>query len=140
VIPGEDILKALQLAPKTQALRIERIRATRRGTFVHICSYTPPTIGEHIDKDDLIHTPMLKMVSNILGLKLVKRVENIIADIADYYIADKLGIRVGQPILTIEGITYNERNDPVDYCISHLPGDGYSYTVIRGRDGYNKFI
>jgi DNA-binding GntR family transcriptional regulator len=138
--PGEEIYKALQLEPKTSVLRIERIRGTRRGPFVHICSYSPPGIGEHINKDDLIRIPMFQVISESLGMKLVKRVENIVANIADYYIANKLGIRVGQPVLTIESVTFNEHNVPVDYSISQLPGDGYSYTVIRGRDGYNKFI
>ncbi|HJX03528.1 MAG TPA: GntR family transcriptional regulator [Dehalococcoidia bacterium] len=138
--PGEEIIKALQLEPKTSVLRIERMRSTRRGPFIHICSYSPPGVGEHINKDDLIRTPMLQVISENLGMKLVKRVDNIVANIADYYIADKLGIRVGQPVLTIESVTFNERNVPIDYCISHLPGDGYSYTVIRDRDGRNKFI
>ena len=75
-----------------------------------------------------------QVISENLGMKLVKRVDNIVANIADYYIADKLGIRVGQPVLTIESVTFNERNVPIYYCISHLPGDGYSYTVIRDRD------
>jgi GntR family transcriptional regulator len=75
----------------------------------------------------------LNALLNSYGLQMVRGIERISTSLADALQADLLGVRVGEPLLYIERITFDESGIPVEFIKTYNCPDRYNCTIVLVR-------
>lgn len=131
-----SIADQLGLAVGTQVLHIERLRLARSRPLAYVVNYLPPDVGRKIRRKDLVTKPLLRILEDDLAIRLTRADQKIEADIADTYLAELLRIRIGDPLLKTERLTFGAGHKAVEYVLIWYRADRYFYTVyLDGRSG-----
>jgi GntR family transcriptional regulator len=112
-----------------EIIRIDRVRFKGEKTFAYTVNYMPLETGMKISEDDLLKKPLLQMIEEDLGIKLIEAFQTIQATFADQELAGKLEIASGSPILYVERIMYTHKHKPVEFVQTSYRGDLYKYIV-----------
>jgi len=132
VLPS--ITEHLGLSAETEVLHIERLRLARSRPLAYVVNYLPPDIGRKIRRKDLTTKPLLRILEDDLAIELTRADQKIEADIADTYLAQLLDIRVGDPLLKTERLTFGTGHNAIEYVLIWYRADRYFYTVrLDGR-------
>lgn len=129
----EDVAISLGIAPGTQVVRFERIRATAAGPHAHIVNFVPAMLAEHIDADHLYTTSLLQTLDTLPEARLGGGHQVIWATAADESIATALDIPPGAPVLTVERVVYDTEGVAVELARSRYPGDRHRFLVHLSR-------
>jgi len=129
------VASALNLGQGDQVLRIRRTRSDNGVVLSYIKNYLPLSVGEKIEKADLLAHPVLHILRNTLGLPVKTGVQYITAVIADYEIASALSVSISSPVLYLETIISIEGGEPVDFVQTFYRSDQLKYTLKIDLDG-----
>lgn len=129
------VASALNLGQGEQVLRIRRTRSDNGVVLSYIKNYLPLSVGEKIEKADLLAHPVLHILRNTLGLPVKTGVQYITAVIADYEIASALSVSISSPVLYLETIISIEGGEPVDFVQTFYRSDQLKYTLKIDLDG-----
>jgi GntR family transcriptional regulator len=77
----------------------------------------------------LMDGSLYKTLENVYGLRLGLAIQTVEAKPADDYEASLLKIKVGQPVLLLERLTYLSSGEPLEYVRSSYRGDRYRFIV-----------
>jgi GntR family transcriptional regulator len=124
-----SITDHLGLARGTKVLYIERLRLAKGRPLAYVINYLPPDIGRKIHRRELVNKPLLRILEDDLGIELTRADQKIEADIADTYLAGLMGIRVGDPLLKTERLTFGVGHTAIEYVLIWYRADRYFYTV-----------
>ncbi len=124
-----NIAKRLGLQEGSKICRIERLRSDKAGPISHIYNFIPGDICSKIKPEFLVNTPMLTVLKKKLKINVVRIKQTITASIADGYVATMLNIRFGEPIMVLQRTYFDDHDVPVQYALTALRGDKYSYEV-----------
>jgi GntR family transcriptional regulator len=139
VVAPPPVADALRLTPEQLVERVVRVRLTEGLPLAHYVSWTIP-IGPGLDPEALKTTSRLDLFRR-LGIHL-KGVDQVITAIAaDTALAQRLVVRVGDPLLQVIRIAFDQRNRPIDYLISSYRPDRFQYhmkmsasdVLVRGK-------
>jgi GntR family transcriptional regulator len=123
----------------TEIIHLRRIRSLQGKSFAYTVNYLPLEIGARITETALYKKPLLKILTEDLGIQFTEALQTIQASFTDQGVSEKLGIPSGSPILFIERTMYTGNRKPVELVQSSYPGDLYRYIVhlrnIRRKDG-----
>jgi GntR family transcriptional regulator len=103
----------------------------------YVKNYLPLSIGEKIEKKDLLNQTMLQVLKNKIGLRLKSGIQFITAVVADFEIASALGVSISSPVLYLETIIHMEGDIPVDFVQTFYRSDQFKYTLNIDLDGIN---
>jgi GntR family transcriptional regulator len=132
VYPDQEVTSLFGIPANKKLLKLERLRGLEDGPFVYFISYFHPRVGL-TGKEDftrLLYEILEKDYSTVA--KLSK--EEISARAADEFLARKLNIRKGDPVLKRKRFVFDPGGRPIEYNIGYYKSDSFAYTIESERD------
>jgi GntR family transcriptional regulator len=131
VIPDENLKRFFEIKADRKVLKMERLRGHIESPFVYFVSYFHPRIGLTGEED--FKQPLYEMLEKEHSIIATLSKEEISARSCDKFIADKLEISAGSPILLRKRFVYDQAERPMEYNLGYYKGDSFIYTVESRR-------
>ncbi|MCB0688053.1 MAG: GntR family transcriptional regulator [Saprospiraceae bacterium] len=122
-----DVAQHLQIEKGKRVIRLERLRGLKDGPFVYFISYFHPRIG-FTGKEDFTRHLYEIMEQDYATIPSLSK-EEIKAMLADEFLAEQLGIKVGDPILFRKRIVCDPGERPIEYNLGYYRADRFSYAI-----------
>lgn len=131
VYPDEALANFFEIKRDRKILKMERVRGRPDEPFVYFASYFHPRIGLTGNED--FKTPLYELLEKEYSVVATISKEEISAKAADSFIAEKLEIPVGSPVLFRKRYVYDQGERPVEYNLGYYKADSLVYTVESSR-------
>lgn len=131
VLPDEALINFFNIKSDQEVLKMERVRGRPDEPFVYFTSYFHPRIGLTGDED--FKRPLYELLESDYQTIAALSKEEISAKAADLFIASKLRIEVGSPVLLRKRFVFDQLERPVEYNLGYYNGDSFVYTVESTR-------
>ncbi len=95
----------------------------------HARNYVRPELADRVDVDDLIRSPMTKVLRDFAGADISRITDTVSARLADPETARLLQVPLLSPILHYTGVTYDADGRVLDVAVIHYRGDRFSFSV-----------
>ena len=129
--PSQEAAAFLNAPEGTKLLCLERLRGRPGLPFVYFISYFNPAIGMTREED--FTQPLYTLLEQRYDVTVHKSVEEVSAMLADEELAQKLYIRVGDPILKRKRLVIDKKGFPVEYNIGYYRADSFTYRIEAER-------
>ena len=131
VKPEETVANFFEIRTNKKVLKMERLRGRPEGPFVYFVSYFHPRVGL-TGKEDF-QRPLYKILEkdHLVVVSLSK--EEITARAADKFIAGKLNLAPGSPVLCRKRFVFDQGERPIEYNLGFYRADSFVYTVESRR-------
>ena len=131
VEPDETIKKFFRINDGKKVLKMERLRGRFEYPFVYFISYFHPRIGL-IGNEDFTK-PLYEILEKDYSVIVKLSKEEISARAADTFLAKKLNINPGDPILKRKRLVFDPGNRAVEYNIGYYRADSFVYSIESKR-------
>lgn len=131
VIPDEQLLTFFDLSKNTKVLKLERLRGKEEYPFVYFISYFHPRIGLTGNED--FSRPLYDILENDYSSVANFSKEEISAIAATPLLAEKLQIKVGEPVLKRMRFVYDPGSRPLEWNVGYYKADSFTYTLAFER-------
>jgi GntR family transcriptional regulator len=102
--------------------QLKRVRLADDTPIAIEHAFYPPDIGLELEKRDLTSIVMYRVFESELGFDIKEAMQTISASLADATSAKLLGVKVGSPLLSMERLTLNKDERPLELLRSvYLP-------------------
>lgn len=132
VYPDDKIAGFFEISTTQKILKMERLRGRPEGPFVYFISYFHPRIGMTVEEE--FKRPLYEILE--LDYKVIAQLskEEISAMAADKFIAGKLEIDPGSPILFRKRFVFDQNDKPIEYNLGYYKADSFVYTVESRKE------
>lgn len=127
VKPDEEIMDFFQIKNEKEILKLQRLRGADKGPIVYFISYLHPRIGL-TGKEDFTK-PLYNLLEREHHTIAATSKEEIKAITADKFIAKKLRIKVGDPVLFRKRFVFDPGNRPVEYNLGFYNAEEFTYSI-----------
>jgi len=131
VYPDEALANFFEIKSDRKILKMERVRGKPDEPFVYFVSYFHPRVGLTGDED--FKKPLYEMLENDHSVIATLSKEEISAKAADTFIAAKLKIAVGSPVLFRKRFVFDQGERPIEFNLGYYKADSFVYTVESSR-------
>jgi GntR family transcriptional regulator len=131
VKPDESLANFFEIRGDKKVLRMERLRGQPEGPFVYFVSFFHPRIGL-TGKEDF-QRPLYEILEKDHMVVASLSKEEITARAADKFLAEKLNLDVGSPVLFRKRFVYDQGERPIEYNLGYYRADSFVYTVESRR-------
>lgn len=131
--PDEKLAHFFDIDPHKKVLKLERLRGRMEGPFVYFISYFHPRVGMTGEED--FKRPLYEILEQDHAVRVNLSKEEISARMADKFIAEKLDVEVGSPILLRKRFVFDQADRPVEYNLGYYRADSFVYTIESRREG-----
>jgi GntR family transcriptional regulator len=83
--------------------------------------------------EDLENQPIFTLLEEKHGIPLAEATYRLRATSATQYVAERLQIPPGEPILLVERTTFTTGQEPIDYELLHYRGDAITFVTRLSR-------
>ena len=125
--PTNEMASFFDVRTDNRVLWLKRLRGKRDFPFVFFISAFNPAIGLTGNED--FSRPLYEILEKDYGVVVKRSKEEVCAGGADEFIAEKLEINVGTPILIRKRFVYDTDNLPVEYNLGYYRADSFTYTI-----------
>ena len=132
VNPEEPIANFFEINISKKVLKLERLRGGTDGPFVYFVSYFHPRVGLTGDED--FKRPLYEILEKEHSIVVDLSKEEISAKVADKFIATKLEVEPGSPILFRKRYVYDQGDRPIEFNIGYYKADNFIYTIESRRE------
>lgn len=132
VVPNDQVIKFFSIRNHTKVLKLVRLRGTKDGPIVYFESFFHPGIGLTGDED--FKKPLYEMLEENYSVISYKSQEEISAKAASAFIAEKLEIDEGSPVLYRKRFVYDKEDKPIEFNTGYYRSDSFTYTVESIRE------
>jgi len=132
VFPDEVISQFFQISTEKKILKLERLRGRLEGPFVYFVSYFHPRVGLTGEED--FKRPLYEILETDHHVVANLSKEEISAKAAPKFIAEKLEIQPGEPILFRKRFVFDQGERPIEYNLGYYQADSFVYTVESRRE------
>lgn len=132
VIPESKIAKFFHIKTTIKVLKLVRLRGTHDGQFVYFESYFHPDIGLTGEED--FKMPLYEMLEKNFGIISYRSLEEISARAASKFIAEKLEIGEGSPVLLRKRFVYDKNEKPIEYNLGYYKSESFTYVTESIRE------
>ena len=129
VVPDQRIRDILKLADDEKTITIKRIRCLKDLPLMLEDLYLPYKIFKGFDKIDISQELLYPIYDEKFNTPIVWADEYLWPTIADSSLAETLKIDPGDPVISIERITYTYGDEPVEFRSSIGRGDKFRYHI-----------
>jgi GntR family transcriptional regulator len=129
--PDESLANFFEIKTDRKVLKMERVRGKPDEPFVYFVSYFHPRVGLTGEED--FKTPLYEMLEKEHSVIATLSKEEISAKAADAFIASKLKIAVGSPVLLRKRFVFDQGERPIEYNLGYYKADSFVYTVESSR-------
>ncbi|MBD1387047.1 MAG: GntR family transcriptional regulator [Bacteroidota bacterium] len=130
--PEEKVANFFEIKTDKKILKLERVRGRIEGPFVYFVSYFHPRIGLTGEED--FTKPLYETLETQYSVIAQLSKEEISALAATKFIANKLDIEPGSPVLFRKRFVYDQGDRPIEYNLGFYKSDGFVYTVESRRE------
>lgn len=130
--PTDDIALFFNAPDVKRILKLERLRGNQEYPFVYFISYFNPKIGLTGSED--FSRPLYEILERDYHAIAKVSKEDISARLADKYIAGKLEIKVGDPILVRKRFVYDPEGCPLEWNIGYYRAVSFIYSLEFERN------
>lgn len=109
------VAAALGLEPGAEVVEIHRLRGANDEFVILDRTYLPLELCSGVLEADLSVRSLYEYLATELGLVVERAHRTLEAVLATEYVADKLAIDVGDPLLVHESVAYLEDGTPIEY-------------------------
>ena len=131
VYPDDVLAGLFEIKKDRKILKMERVRGKQREPFVYFASYFHPRVGLTGEED--FKKPLYEMLETEHSVVATLSKEEISARAADAFIADKLKVKVGSPVLFRKRMVFDQGERPIEYNLGYYKADSFVYTVESSR-------
>ena len=132
VKPDESVANFFEIRREKKVLKLERLRGRPEGPFVYFVSYFHPRIGLSGEED--FKRPLYEILEKDYLVVANLSKEEISARAADKFLAAKLIIDEGSPILFRKRFVFDQGERPIEYNLGFYRADSFIYTIESRRD------
>lgn len=132
VLPDEKIADFFGIRKDKKVLKLERLRGRPEGPFVYFVSYFHPRIGLTGEED--FKRPLYEILEKEHNVVAQLSREEISARAADKFIAGKLEMEAGSPVLFRKRFVYDQAERSIEYNLGYYRADSFVYTVESRRE------
>ena len=129
--PDEVVANFFEIRTNKKVLKMERLRGRPEGPFVYFVSYFHPRIGLSGKED--FQRPLYEILEKDYMVVASLSKEEISARLADKFLADKLEVELGDPILCRKRFVYDQAERPIEYNVGYYRADSFVYTIESRR-------
>lgn len=124
------IAECLNLQPGSEVLRVSALRCDEDGeAFGFTNVYVPVELAEGIGRETIRNVPIYDQIEKNTGVEVVGVEQRISAIAADETIGGHLGAGVGEPVLKISRLYYEEDGRPVEFAESFHRSADYEHLI-----------
>lgn len=131
VEPDEAIANFFEIKTDRKILKMEKVRGKSYEPFVYFVSYFHPRVGLNGDED--FKRPLYEILENDHSVVATLSREEISAMAADTFIAEKLRIAAGDPVLFRKRLVFDQGERPIEFNLGYYKADSFVYTVESTR-------
>lgn len=131
VVPVPAVAQFFDIAENEKVLKLERLRGKPEDPFVYFISYFHPRVGLTGDED--FSLPLYDIIEQQSNITAYLSQEEIDAKAANKFIAEKLEIAIGEPVLSRKRYVYDQNEKPIEYNIGYYRADSFTYKVESRR-------
>jgi GntR family transcriptional regulator len=131
VTPDEQLINFFDIKPDRKVLKMERVRGRPDEPFVYFVSYFHPRVGLTGDED--FKRPLYEMLEQEHSVVATLSKEEISAVAADAFIAEKLRVTSGSPLLFRKRFVFDQGERPIEYNLGYYKANSFVYTVESTR-------
>lgn len=132
VYPDEQIANLFDIKTDKKILKLERLRGGAEGAFVYFISYFHPRIG--LTGEENFKQPLYEMLETEHSVIANLSKEEISAITANKFIAGKLEVETGSPILFRKRFVYDQGDRAMEYNLGYYNAESFIYTVESRRN------
>jgi GntR family transcriptional regulator len=126
VLPPESVANFFEISTDKKILKLERLRGKPEGPFVYFVSYFHPRVGLTGEED--FKRPLYEILEKDHMVIANLSQEEISAKAADKFIAGKLEVEQGSPILFRKRFVFDQGDRPIEYNLGYYKADSFIYT------------
>lgn len=131
IYPDEKLANFFEINTDKKILKLVRLRGKPDGPFVYFESYFHPRVG--LTGEENYKLPLYEMLEKEHSIIASVSKEEISAILAEKFIAEKLEIEVGSPVLFRKRFVYDKAERPIEYNLGYYKADSFIYTVESKR-------
>ncbi|MRG43898.1 UTRA domain-containing protein [Chitinophaga sp. SYP-B3965] len=131
VYPDEKIANFFEIGTDKKILKLERLRGKPEWPFVYFISYFHPRVGLTGEED--FRRPLYEIFEKDHSVIATLSKEEISATAADTFIASKLNVDNGNPILFRKRYVFDQGERPIEYNLGYYRADSFVYAVESRR-------
>ena len=123
----KKIADFFNIPEKSKVLKLSRLRGDENGPFVYFESYFHPRIG--ITENEDFNIPLYELLENKFSTQVSTSKEKIKARLASKITAQRLKIKVGEPIMLRERFVSGLGDKAVEYNIGFYIAEKFTYSI-----------
>lgn len=128
----EKLSDFFRIPLKKKLLKLERLRGRPEGPFVYFISFFHPRVGLTGNED--FSQPLYEILEKKYATVAKLSKEEISAISADEFLANKLRLQTGDPILKRKRYVYDPGTRPIEYNIGYYRADSFVYSSESERE------
>jgi len=127
VKPTEELCLFFDIKDDVRILKLERLRGKAEYPFVYFISYFNPRIGLTGNED--FSRPLYEILEQDYNSIAKLSKEEISAISSDAVLAEKLEIKIGEPILKRKRFVFDPGSRPLEWNVGYYKADSFTYTL-----------
>ncbi len=129
----KEVSASLGLDRGDEVQRAVRVRYLDGEPLSYLTTYVPKDVGVRFNSKDLSKYPLLALLEQA-GVKVTAANQTITATLADAAVAENLGVAVGDALLKISRVVFDQDRRPVEYINALYRPDRYQYRMTLSRN------
>lgn len=126
-----ELADKLQIAPGTPLTGVRRVILVDDTPVAYMVDVTPSSILSPTDIDDTFNGSVLDLLKQRQGLRVAQATADIVALNADASLAKKLAVKVGQAVLLIEEVLFDQEGTAVEFSRNYFRPVFFRFHVVR---------
>src|SRR5262245_40204384 len=131
--PPERVAAGLRLAPGQPTVRIVRLRLDGPTPLLLETIFIPAWLLPGLEREDMSARSLYSLLEQQGGIRLEHARQTLEATVANDYESRLLGVAPGTAMILLEGVTYAEHDQPVEYFKAIYRGDRFKFEFESRR-------
>lgn len=133
VVPSASVAGGLKLDTDAATVKLVRLRLAEAVPLLLETTFLPASLCAGLETEDLTTQSLYSLLETKYGLHLKYARQTLEATIANEYESRLFGIEVGTAMILLEGVTYLETDQPVEYFKAVYRGDRFRFELNSQR-------
>jgi GntR family transcriptional regulator len=133
VTPPPRVADGLRLSPGGPVTEIVRLRLWDETPLLLETTYVPATLCPGLETEDLATQSLYAVMESRYSVRVVRSQQTLEATIANDFEAQLFSVALGTPMILLEGVTYDDRGRPAEYCKAVYRGDRFKFSFESER-------
>jgi len=135
VTPSVRVAEGLNLQPDERVIKVVRLRFADELPLLQETIFVPTALCPQLAEEDLQTQSLYLLLEKRYGLRLERAQQTLEATVANEYEASLFDLAPGSPMILLEGITYTQRDQPVEYFKAIYRGDRVRFEFESHHNG-----